>query len=872
MNSKDMKNQEKSVGASSQAPSGALGDKSPKNTYGSLATRDDGLKVSQAQKTENASTPTVGQSGVKSYMRPSLSDQDTGGAATRVTNSYMRPSLSDQDVIQDKTEKKEERKEDLLAACDNLHRLSLMDDEEDSSANKPTGTSVSNEKKIDSPIKDKAPLAQGVNRPSLMQQAVETEAPKTQTNLVMDGVRNSDLSKDAVQNEKKINVGSSLQNKETALTGSSAVGVASAADKKTENTVRPPLKQEATQTTAEIQSKKNDAVKTQINNEKTAQADPLQKANAVKAESKQGITPEKTPQSLASNDASAKVTPETKTVETEKPEATKAQAEKQDGETGEATKKEGETPNLEKTDVEPKLSAVSVAPIQEEEQSIFSRAFGLDDEDSRPKRDASDLKKGSDKDSIFSRAFEEEKVAEEDSELGMIKKGKREKVMEMKKSPFHEEDKEFMSRVDEAWFDRGSTYSKYIVVSFCSLLVFFVVWASFASIDEVARGQGQVVPSQRTQLVQHLEGGILSEILVREGQTVEPEQILARVDNVTAESLLRDTETQITEATLALIRLEAELKGEEPIFPEQYMITAPQIVEAQEKTYESRRRQQEGSRQILLSQKEQKGQELNEARSREQTYKQALELVQKRVDLAKPLVARRLYAEVDFLNLQQEAVRISGDISAVVNSIAKIEAESEEIDERISLGRREFESEIVKEINMLRTELATLRENQTAGTDRVTRTELRSQVRGIVNRILLNTKGGVVKPGENIMEIVPLDDTLVIETKVRPQDIAFIHPNQKAVVRITAYDSSIYGSMRATVEQIGADTVTNERGDVFFLVKVRTEQSAIVHKGEVLPITPGMVATVDILTGKKTVLSYLLKPITKASQYALKER
>ena len=479
--------------------------------------------------------------------------------------------------------------------------------------------------------------------------------------------------------------------------------------------------------------------------------------------------------------------------------------------------------------------------------------------------------------SLFSKAFDSDDGLKA-TPLGVVKEHKNKgnslsaAYENGTKSPYHDEDKEFMSKVDEAWFDKGSDTSKYLTIAFSSLLVFFVLWATFANIDEVARGEGQVIPSQRTQLVQHLEGGLLNEVFVREGETVEPGQILARVDNVTAESSLRDTETRIAETTLALIRLEAEMTRTAPVFPEQYSITVPEIVEAQVNTYRSRRLQQESSEGILEEQAEQKQQELNEALSRKQTFEQALALVQKRVALSEPLMKRRLFPEVDFLNLQQEAVRLRGDISAVINSIAKIEAQIRETEERVSFSRREFESEIVKEINTLRAELGSLRENQTAGTDRVTRTEMRSQVRGIVNRILLNTKGGVVKPGESIMEIIPLGDTLVIETKVRPQDIAFIRPQQKAIVRISAYDASIYGNMEAIVEQIGADTVTNERGDIFFLVKVRTNDNAIHHKGKILPIMPGMVASVDIVTGKKTVLSYILKPITKASQYALKER
>lgn len=474
--------------------------------------------------------------------------------------------------------------------------------------------------------------------------------------------------------------------------------------------------------------------------------------------------------------------------------------------------------------------------------------------------------------STFGQAFERDEVLAKPSETVQMQTSPTPSGSPNDVTPFFDEDREFMSKVDEAWLDTGSSQAKRLTVAFCSLLVIFVAWAGFAAIDEVARGQGQVVPSQRVQLIQHLEGGILDEVLVREGETVVPGQILARVDNVGAASQLRDTQTRILETRLAIIRLNAEIRGISPKFPAVVVKTHPFLVRSQINAYNARRSQWENSQSVFSQQVEQKTQELNELLSRRTTYGQALGLVRKRVELATPLVERKLYAEVDFLNLQQEAVRIQGDIAAVANNIAKTRASVREAEQRKTLGRREFESSAVEEMNAMQSELSSLEESQTAGKDRVTRTELRSQVRGIVNKILLNTKGGVVKAGENIMEIVPLDDTLLVEAKISPKDIAFIHANQKAVVKITAYDSSIYGSMEATVEQISADTTTTERGDIFFLVKVRTKENAIHHKGEVLPIMPGMVASVDILTGKKTVLAYLLKPITRASQYALRER
>mgnify|MGYP002607367683 CR=1 FL=1 len=204
--------------------------------------------------------------------------------------------------------------------------------------------------------------------------------------------------------------------------------------------------------------------------------------------------------------------------------------------------------------------------------------------------------------------------------------------------------------------------------------------------------------------------------------------------------------------------------------------------------------------------------------------------------------------------------------------LALLRIAAEEAKQRLTLRKAEMEAEINAEISKRRTELNSLKETLAAGGDRVTRTELKSPVRGTVKQIYINTVGGVVKPGEAIMEIVPLDDTLLVEARVRPADVAFLHPGQKAMVKISAYDFSIYGGLEADLEQISADTIEDKRGEFFYLVKVRTHKNAISYRKEQLPIIPGMVTTVDILTGKKTVLDYILKPILKARQNALRER
>ena len=222
--------------------------------------------------------------------------------------------------------------------------------------------------------------------------------------------------------------------------------------------------------------------------------------------------------------------------------------------------------------------------------------------------------------------------------------------------------------------------------------------------------------------------------------------------------------------------------------------------------------------------------------------------------------------------MQQRVVELQGQIDSLAATIPKAKAAADESKQRITSRKAEQIAAVTDEINKRRQELNSLRENLSAGRDRVTRTELRAPVRSTVKQIYISTVGGVVKPGEPIMDLVPLDDTLVVEAKVKPQDVAFLRPGQQVMVKVSAYDFSIYGGLDGKLESISADTIEDKRGEHFYLVKVRTQKNAIVYHNESLPIIPGMVVTADILIGKKTVLDYLLKPILKAKQNALRER
>ena len=436
-----------------------------------------------------------------------------------------------------------------------------------------------------------------------------------------------------------------------------------------------------------------------------------------------------------------------------------------------------------------------------------------------------------------------------------------------------EEDLHFMSEVDAAIHRKGSSMAFILTLVIALLMGTFVVWAHFTVLDEVTRGVGQVIPSQKVQVIQNLEGGILQEIMVQENQIVNKGDILIRIDNALAASQYRDAFTKAAEHEAAILRLNAEIdRKAEIVFPDQFKDADPQVLEDQQSIFKARRQQLQAEINVLRSQHSQKQQEIAEMKSRRGQLERSLGLAEEQRDISKPLVDQGVYPRVEYLALERDISSLQGDIDALRMAVPRIRQAANEANRRIEQRQAEFKTEALNEMNRRRGELKSLREIMSAGEDRVTRTDVRSPVRGTIKQINLNTIGGVVRPGESILEIVPLDDTLLIEARIRPADIAFLHPGQKAMVKITAYDFSIFGGLDGVVEAISADTIEDDNGESFFKVKLRTQKNAITYRNEELPIIPGMTASIDILTGKKSVLAYLLKPILRAKQNALRER
>jgi adhesin transport system membrane fusion protein len=450
------------------------------------------------------------------------------------------------------------------------------------------------------------------------------------------------------------------------------------------------------------------------------------------------------------------------------------------------------------------------------------------------------------------------------------------------------DDIQFAGEVDAALSRRPTFGVRTLSVVVALMFVCLVIWAAFADIDEVTHAEGQVVGSQRTQTIQNLEGGILRGVQVREGQIVEKGDVLAQLDNEMAESAYRDATQKAMENSIAIIRLEDELHDRKPVFPENLrvwgarlidremdehtMARARQIIADQENTWQSRQNRLNSEIEVFKSQYEQRMHDMEEQMARKTQLDRSLALSIEQRDTAYALVLRNNFSRMEYLGLQQKVVEIQGQIDMLASSIPKAKAAADEYLQRIASRRAEQNSAITEEINKRRLELSSLRETLSAGSDRVTRTELRTPVRGTVKQIYINTVGGVVKPGEPIMDIVPLDDTLLVEARVTPKDVAFLRPGQDVMVKISAYDFSIYGGLEGKLESVSADTIEDKKGNYYYLAKVRTQKTAITYHNESWPIIPGMMVTADIMIGKKTVLDYLLKPILKAKQNALRER
>ncbi len=434
-------------------------------------------------------------------------------------------------------------------------------------------------------------------------------------------------------------------------------------------------------------------------------------------------------------------------------------------------------------------------------------------------------------------------------------------------------DHQFISDVNAANLHGASLPSHMLLWITFGFVVIALTWAHFATLDEVTRGSGKIIPSSHIQVIQNLEGGILSAILIKEGDLVEKGQALLQLDEVRFASSFNEAQVKYYELLASTARLTAETTNQPLKIPQEVIDKAPSLAEHARQLYNSRKSELEANNSVLQQQIVQKSQELIELKSKQAQIARSYQMLKQELDMSEPLVAQGAMSEVELLRLKRSANDLNGEMNSAKLGIPRIESYINEIKNKLNEQKIRFHTEALKELNEAKSQLDQTSESAQALKDRVTRTKIVSPVKGTIKQLKISTIGGVIQPGMDLLEIVPIDDQLLVQANIRPADIAFLRPGQEAMVKLSAYDFSIYGGLEANLEHISADTIIDETDDKsYYQIRLRTKKNHLQKNGEILNIIAGMNADVDILTGKKTVLDYLLKPILKAKERALRER
>lgn len=432
------------------------------------------------------------------------------------------------------------------------------------------------------------------------------------------------------------------------------------------------------------------------------------------------------------------------------------------------------------------------------------------------------------------------------------------------------EDSDFVADADWSIHERSPRGARTAIWVTVVAVATLIAWAALAKVDEVTRGEGKVIPSRQIQIIQSLDGGIVSDILVQEGQQIKEGDLLLKIDPTRFVSNLKENRSEYLSLLVKAERLDALANGRTFVVPPEVLLEVPDVAAQEAALFESARAESRASIDIAQQQLTQRSQELKEIRARRDAALQGYELTNQELEKTRPLARTGAISDVELLRLERDVSRYRGERDTTAAQIPRIESAINEAQRKIQEVELSIRNKARNELSEVNTRLGKLTEGSVALADRVKQSDIRSPVNGTVNRLQVNTVGGVVQPGKDIIEIVPSDDALLLEARVMPRDIAFLHPGQKALVKFTAYDFSIYGGLEGTLENISADSITDEKGNAYYLVKVRTTHTTI--GSAKMPIIPGMTAEINILTGKKSILSYLIKPVLRAHANALRER
>ena len=442
----------------------------------------------------------------------------------------------------------------------------------------------------------------------------------------------------------------------------------------------------------------------------------------------------------------------------------------------------------------------------------------------------------------------------------------------MAKNEFNAKDYEFMQSLSAAILERTPSKVSTVLKIWLGTIFIAIIWASFASIDEITRGNGKVIPYGQNQVIQNLEGGIVESIMVHEGDEVKKDQIILKINN--SKSISNSTSNEIK--LLSLKAKKMRLQAEANLLPFDLPQTDDEIfkrqLELEKRLYNSDMNEYTAKDNSLSDQIQQKKQEYQEALDSIDNIQRSLRYVQEEIEMTAPMVKEGVKSKVDFLKLKREGNDITQKLDAAKSSLPRLKSAISEYRNKRIEAKQKFVNDKREELNKVTSDYESLNAEQVALTDQVNRTLVRSPVNGIVQKLFVNTVGGVIKPGEDLVEIVPTSEKLYLEVKIKPTDIAFIHPGAEAKVKFTAYDYAIYGGLVGKVVNISPDSITDEKDNTYYQIKIETEKNYLGTKEHPLRIIPGMVVDVNIVTGKKTVMEYILKPILKSKQYVFTER
>ena len=427
---------------------------------------------------------------------------------------------------------------------------------------------------------------------------------------------------------------------------------------------------------------------------------------------------------------------------------------------------------------------------------------------------------------------------------------------------------------DDGGLKRGPHWLLAAIIGFFAVAV---VWAWLSQIDEIARGDCKVITASQTQYVQNLEGGIIDKILVREGDTVKKGQVLFQLDRTRFASAYREGYQGELGLRAKVARLTAEVKGTQLKMPAEVVKGARALADAETAVYRAHINDLAARNAVLKTQLEQRTQELAELRSKRERTREQLEILKQEIAITAPMVKEGAVSEVELLRLQRESTRLRGELDGATLAIPRAQSAIEEVKRKMQDNESQFRSQAANELSAARGELAKVAEAVPGLQDKMARTLVRSPVNGVVKTIANKTPGGVVQPGTPMAEIVAVEDSLLIEVRIRPQDIAFVKVGQKATVKLAAYDYSIYGGMEGKLVYVSADSIQPQTqsgvaSEPYYIAHVRTTKPGIEYRGKLLPVIPGMTGRVDVLIGHRSVLHYLLKPINKTLETALTER